>query len=53
MSTSASLTLPSSLTRPLTRSSRIGIPLGETSLFHAPTNVPKEALILMADIFPT
>lgn len=31
----------------------IRIPLGETTLFHAPSEVPKEALILMADIFPT
>ncbi|PWN28621.1 GroES-like protein [Jaminaea rosea] len=31
----------------------IRIPMGETSLFHAPTTVPKESLILMADIFPT
>jgi len=28
-------------------------PLGETTLFHAPKNVPEEALVLMADIFPT
>lgn len=28
-------------------------PLGETTLMHAPETVPQEALILMADIFPT
>ncbi|CAO1636211.1 unnamed protein product [Parajaminaea phylloscopi] len=31
----------------------IRIPLGESTLFHAPTEVPREALVLMADIFPT
>lgn len=31
----------------------IRIPLGETTLFHAPSEVPREVLILMADIFPT
>lgn len=28
-------------------------PLGETTLMHAPKTLPQEALILMADIFPT
>lgn len=36
-----------------TQAEYVRIPLGESSLFHAPNNIPHEALILMADIFPT
>ncbi|KAK0562709.1 hypothetical protein OC844_002564 [Tilletia horrida] len=31
----------------------VRIPLAESTLYHAPDNVPEESLILMADIFPT
>ncbi|KAL9933181.1 hypothetical protein V8E36_007899 [Tilletia maclaganii] len=31
----------------------VRIPLAESTLFHAPDNVPEEALILLADVFPT
>lgn len=29
------------------------MPLGESTLFHAPGEIPDELLVLMADIFPT